>query len=74
MRKTIAQGYYKEGIEKGKLEGVQQTILQMGRTRFGARDESIQLAINAIDNPEQLKAQGERILVACSWSDLLKPS
>ena len=75
MGKTIAQNYYEEGIEKGKLEGklegVQQTILQIGRTRFGAPDESIQRAINAIDNAEQLEALTDRVLVASSWSDLL---
>jgi hypothetical protein len=80
MGKTIAHIYYEEGIEKGiekgvekgKLEGVQQFILHQGETRFGAPDESIQCAIRAINNLEQLQALGDRILVASGWSDLIK--
>ncbi len=73
MGKTIAQTYYEEGIEagelRGELKGLQKAVLNLGKSRFGAPDESVQRAIENLEQPEGLT---ERVLVASSWADLLK--
>ncbi len=72
MGKTIAQTIYEEGKLEGELEGMQRFLLYLGQQQFGAPDESIEHAICAIDDPDRLKALGQRVAITSSWSDLLK--
>ena len=76
MGNTIAQAFREEGkLEgeiKGKLEGKIEMLMQLGRSRFGVPDTTIERAIYSIDNAQRLDAIAERILIAANWTDLLK--
>ena len=61
---------YQAIVEKGEIRGLQRTLLQLGRKRFGQPDDATSLSIRSIQSVERLDKLAERILEANSWSDL----
>ncbi len=65
----------KEGKELGERQGrikeAQQTLIRLGRIRFGRLPKATRAAIEAIDDLERLQDLSERLFTATNWTDLL---
>ena len=57
--------------ESGMIKYAQKNLLQVGRKRLGAPDESIVEALKAITNLDRLDQLNEALLNASSWKELL---
>ena len=66
---------YKRGLEegqlKGKTEAMQQTLLRLGRKRFGEPDAMTLRALLSLKDEIQLASLAERLLDVGSWAELL---
>jgi predicted transposase YdaD len=83
---SFYQVILKEGMEKGRKEGIGQgqrqgrleearkVLFRQGRIRFGRLDKPTRAAIEAIDDLDRLERLSERLLTAASWADLLAES
>jgi hypothetical protein len=58
-------------LEEGREEGLREAILSLGELSFGAPDESVRRALDAIHDAEQLKSLLRRVHSAGDWSELL---
>ena len=72
---SFYQVLLKEGREVGERQGrikeAQQTLIRLGRIRFGRLPRATRAAIEAIDNLERLQYLSERLFTATSWDELL---
>ena len=58
--------------QRNALEGLRDTILHIGRQRFGRAPSRKQKAdLDAITDAERLERIRDRLLTASSWADLL---
>jgi hypothetical protein len=61
-----------EGRVEGRVEGRRETILHLGRHKFGRSPTKKQLrTLEAITNLGQLEAMAARLLAVDSWAELL---
>jgi hypothetical protein len=64
-----------EGLVRGRAEGrveeARELLLTLGAQRFGAPDERIRAALDAIGDHDRLHALVTRLLDAASWDELL---
>ncbi len=64
-----------EGRRKGELEGrregEKQTLLLLGRTKFGPPSVAVRAYIESLDSQDRLNALVERLLLATSWDELI---
>ncbi len=69
---TTYQAILRKGQERGRCEGVRETLLLLGTRKFGsAAPEGARVAIEAITDPARLAALTERILDVNTWDELL---
>jgi hypothetical protein len=70
-----AEGWSKgraEGEAKGTLQALRETVLQLGRQRFGkAASGKQKTQLNAATDVDHLRRIRDRILTATSWQELL---
>ena len=59
------------GEERGETRGIQETILQLGRLRFGEPSAEQARSLNGITNRERLQQLAARIFDVTTWQDLL---
>jgi len=75
MNKTVfEEGLEKgreRGIEEGMEKGLQNTLLRLGRRRFGPPSDDSENQIHAIQDIARLEALTDRILDVHSWEALL---
>lgn len=73
----VFKKWIEEGIAKGRSQGLvigtRNTILKMGKKKFGRLSRKVEAALNTIDNQAQLEALSERLLAVNSWEELLRP-
>lgn len=68
----VREAVRKEGREEGRLEGQRETLLRLGRKKFGRGPSKKQLAeLDAITNPARLAELSERLLDVDTWGELL---
>ena len=60
-----------KGIEKGIEKGMRNSVLSLGRKRFGLPSESIQAKLQAIHDSNRLQEYLDRLLDVSSWEELL---
>ena len=60
-----------EGKVEGKAEGARQTLLRVGRRRFGSPTAAEEETLNAINDMERLDRMGEQVLDVGTWQELL---
>lgn len=65
------QWILRKGETKGAARELKQTVLRMGRRRFGEPPAPASEAVEAITDLDRLRALTDRILDAASWDDLL---
>lgn len=73
------QGILEEGRTEGRIEGrrearletLQQTVLRLGRIRFGASGRRVSAAVKAVTDAARLERWTEQVLTATSWDELL---
>jgi predicted transposase YdaD len=63
----------KQGRAEGALASAKQILLLQGRKRFGEPDAPTAAAVEALQDPEQVKALAGRLLDVASWQELLAP-
>ena len=64
---------YQAILAEGRIEAIKETLLRQGRKRFRSRpSESVQAAIEAINDEGRLKRMTERLLIVSSWHELLE--
>jgi predicted transposase YdaD len=67
------QAILAEGRTEGRIEALQETLLQLGRQQFHKPpDESVQADLQSITDEGRLKRMAERLLTASSWQELLE--
>ena len=66
------QAIIEEGRTKGLIEGLQGTLLRLGRIRFGRPTKATTTALNGITDPDRLQRMTERLLTVTSWRELLE--
>ena len=83
MGKTIADSFRDEGRAEGRSEGkaegfrqgqahwTHESLLKMGRRKFGEPDSATIDALRAIVDLARLDRLSEHLFTAVSWSDLL---
>jgi predicted transposase YdaD len=69
LRKGLQKGR-REGLEKGRREGLQDFLLSEMAERFGPVPETIRRRVEAIQDFEELRKFGKRLLAADSINDL----
>ena len=62
---------YRAIVRQGRAEEARRFVLLMGEKKFGAADDSVPAALEAIMDIEQLEELGVRLLSAESWRELL---
>lgn len=62
---------YQEILGIGEARGVRETILRVGRIKFGKAGRAVVSRINGIVDVEKLKNLGDRLMLARSWDELL---
>lgn len=61
-----------EARGEGRIDGIRETILRLGRRKFGkAPSRKQQKALEAITDPAQLEELAARLLAVDAWADLL---
>lgn len=60
------------GIEKGRENGLRDTVLRVGEKRYGAATETVRETL-AASNFETLQDYVERLAEAETWDELLTP-
>ena len=60
-----------EGVIEGHLEEARETILSLGKEKFGVSSPEIEATLQGITDPARLKSIRGRLLKAASWDDLL---
>lgn len=60
-----------EGEKQGEMKQLHETLLQLGKKRFGPPEEATLAALAAITDLERLKGLRERLLDVGSWQELL---
>jgi hypothetical protein len=58
-------------VDEGRVKGMRQLLLALGRDRFGPPDESVERALNDIADPDRLVRIGCLVPRAGSWQELL---
>jgi predicted transposase YdaD len=72
MRESVTwQMIFEEGEEKGKAEGVRETLLLLGAKRFGQPDAATEAALAAVSDPAVLRELSARLLDVGGWQELL---
>jgi hypothetical protein len=70
MRLTWADQLRKEGLEQGREQGVQETLLRLLGARFGPLSDDITRRVEAIRSVERLNQIAEQVLVARSLEEM----
>jgi hypothetical protein len=60
-----------EGMVKGRVSEVKNTLLRLGPKRFGPADAAVVDAVKAIEDPERLERMRDQLLDVSSWEQLL---
>ena len=60
-----------EAWQEGRQEGAHEMLLTLMEARFGLIPEETRRRVHEIQDPEELKALGKRLLSTSSLSDLL---
>jgi predicted transposase YdaD len=68
---TTYQGILRKGKAEGRVEALHQTLLRLGRKRFGAPSKAIQNTVQEISEVRRLEHLTERLLDVASWQELL---
>ena len=63
--------YEERGIEKGRTEGVQATLIRQGTRKFGEPSQGDMARISAIRDRKHLENLADRIFDATTWEELL---
>jgi len=61
-----------DGLEKGRVEGLRDTVLRQGKKRFGPITDEQRDSLNAIQKVDRLEVLTERVLDVSSWDELLR--
>jgi len=76
MNQTTYEKGIEKGIEKGREqgleEGLQNTLIHLGRKRFGIPSREIKAKVLSIQDIARLEQLTERILDVQSWQELLE--
>jgi hypothetical protein len=62
---------YQAILDEGEARGLQNTLLRLGRKRFGEPDEAVRQAVRAISDLERLGRLTEDLLDVSTWQELL---
>jgi predicted transposase YdaD len=62
-----------KGEAKGKIEGIRDTLLRVGRKKLGKPSVKVLRDLNAITDELRLTELSERILDVATWKELLTP-
>ncbi|MDB5312667.1 MAG: hypothetical protein JWO38_6869 [Gemmataceae bacterium] len=62
------------GQAEGRAEGVRQSILALGRKKFGVPTPEQEAVVNALADLAQLESLREKLLDVTTWDELLKTS
>jgi predicted transposase YdaD len=60
-----------EGLEKGRVEGIQRILLHQGRKKFGEPEEATRRALMGITDLDRLDRLSDRLLEVSTWQELL---
>jgi predicted transposase YdaD len=71
---TTYQAILAEGKVEGRVEGDKQTLLRLGRKRFGAPTPATVAKIDAFTDLETIEALLDRLLEVSSWDELMAQS
>jgi predicted transposase YdaD len=63
---------YQAILDEGEVRGLQNTLLRLGRIRFGAPKPATRQAIQAITDIKRLRHLTERLLRVSTWEELLQ--
>jgi predicted transposase YdaD len=71
VRKMRESDTYQAILDEGEVRGLQDTLLRLGRKRFGEPDETVRQTVLAIEDLVQLKRLTEDLLDVTTWQELL---
>jgi hypothetical protein len=60
-----------EGIIKGRVDELKDTLLRLGPKRFGPPEAAVVDAVTAINDPERLERMRDQLLDVSGWEQLL---
>jgi hypothetical protein len=63
---------YQAILDEGRIDELHETVLVLGRERFGAADEVTQAAIISVTDLDRLRRMRVRLLRVNSWQELLR--
>jgi len=58
-------------LEEGAVKALQNAIMRVGRGRFGAASQEIEMRLATVDDVDHLNRMLERMHEAASWAELL---
>lgn len=70
MNQTTFEKGIKKGIESGRREALQTTLVRLGQKRLGPLPSHIEAMLRAIDSIPTLEALIEQVVDVKSWQDL----
>lgn len=62
---------YQAIVEEGRVAELHETILDLGREKFGSVDSGVEMALRGITHLERLRRLRHRLLHAATWQELL---
>jgi hypothetical protein len=68
MRESSA---YQAILDEGRIESLQQTLLRLGRRKFGSPTDAITAVIMATSDRERLERMTDQLLIVSNWEELL---
>jgi hypothetical protein len=64
----------REAMAEGMAQGAKETLLRLGRKRFGAPGPALEAKIEALTELERLEELTDRLLEVSSWDELIAGS
>jgi hypothetical protein len=62
---------YQAIVEEGEVKALQMILLRLGRKKFGAPNETVEMTLRGITDVDHLFRLTERLLDVSSWNELL---
>lgn len=65
---------YQAILDEGAEKAFRQTLLRLGKIRFGPPGEAVTAKVQTITDLDRLEALLDRVLTASNWQELLEES
>ncbi len=72
VRLVVESTSYDYVLDQGRIDALRETLLVVGRERFGTADEATQAAVTSLTDLDRLRRMAARLVRVNSWQELLR--